>query len=729
MATLMNGWYKGSIPFYDITEIAVSTHGNGSEMWDGSASLDGSIVCYRTGTKVFVVCDDLTGIGDNAFSKFLALKRVTGLCAITTIGAFAFCYTPNIDHIDIDPDKLTSIGESAFRMSSAEDNLDLSSVPTSIIGDKATRHKRWAANELSAVQSVLFPQNVYMEVPNMESQFAYPDIQYGVKNGEPCYVDTSGCTALACYHIWNAMYAGTELQYDNWLDWYNGVVNKDGTYANNNVFDGNVLPRLVSKIGWSENGKTHVDTVAQLQQILNNLQKGYPTYLSIHSTNTQSGTHAVAVVGCNVNTHKLAIVDSSVLSDRGVVSWVAFEDIFVGGASEVDGVWLFTFNFPVLAPNCTWFTQGGTAAKRKSITEICIKNSYTPTGAVAYSWDASAEKNGGITVYVEGTKLTIAGNGSGKIAANADSSDLFSDPNKSDYFTNLKVINGGQLLDTANANSFFRAFNYCSSMVSDPKIRVQGSDVRAAFQNCDSLTNLDAKNWNLTQASSFQNCFFNCRNLKTLVNLSNGTGGKLTSMQSAFSSCNSLEELDVSAIDVSACTSLNKMLMDPEQSMGIRKIIGLEKWSTANVSNFASVFNGCSYLTELDLSSWDTSKANNYDLTFNNMVRLEKLTLGCGFTNINLVSAGLASPNSDYVSEADGMWHDVSGNSYTPANIPIGKFGVYYASDAIKEADFNERVLVKKGSLLKAASAIRERAGTSVGYAPAEFSDAILEIV
>ena len=65
-----------------------------------------------------------------------------------------------------------------------------------------------------------------------------------------------------------------------------------------------------------------------------------------------------------------------------------------------------------LAPNNTWFTQGGTSVTRSSITEINIVDSYIPTGIEIATWDASADKDNSVKCYVTGTKLIIAGNGS-----------------------------------------------------------------------------------------------------------------------------------------------------------------------------------------------------------------------------------------------------------------------------------------------------------------------------
>ena len=705
MATLSGGWYKGGIPFYEITDVSVAVTGSGAESWES----DG-IMCHRNGTKVTIVSNNMTAIGEKAFFKFLALKKVSGLSSVTTIGAYAFCYTPNIASIDIAPGNLTSIGASAFRMSSAEDVLDLSSVSLSIVGDMATRHKRWGTDGLASVQSVSFPKSVYMEVPNMDSQFAYPDVQYGIKNGEPHYVDNGGCSALTCYHIWNAMFAGTEKQFDNWLDWYNAIVNTDGNYANENVFDGNVFTRLVSKIGWISGEQSVVDSASQLQVILDNLRKKFPTYISINSVNSPNVYHAVAIVGCDAKTRKLAVVDSSVLDNRGVVSWVAFEDIFVGGSSEYDGILLISFDFPVLAPNYTWFTQGGTNVAKTSITEINIKDRYTPIGNVTASWDASAAKDGSIVAYVEDTKLTIVGNGHGKISLNPDSSKVFSGDSADARFTNLKSINGGNILDTSNVTNASKMFNYCSLLES---IDVSNwatcnfTTLHTMFQNCASIRGLDVSCWDTGNVTSMIG-MFNMSNetpnttLKTL-DVSGWDVSKVTDMQSMFKNCTALNELDVS------------------------------KWHTSSCVNMQYMFGYCKSLKNLNLSNFDTTKATSLIGMLGEIFAIEKITLGEKFSfngNGNLsnsYSATMPIPRVDYIPGATGNWYDVHGNAIAPSEVPDQKHGVYYSSSAIAEEDMAGMVLVKKKNLMRTAAAIRSKLGSGKAYTHDEFADALLE--
>ena len=81
--------------------------------------------------------------------------------------------------------------------------------------------------------------------------------------------------------------------------------------------------------------------------------------------------------------------------------------------------------YPVLAPNRTWFSQGGTTTQGSTFTKITIVDSYTPTGDETESWNADVNNTGAIKWYKKGTELIISGNGSGKIAMNPDSKSLF----------------------------------------------------------------------------------------------------------------------------------------------------------------------------------------------------------------------------------------------------------------------------------------------------------------
>lgn len=315
---------------------------------------------------------------------------------------------------------------------------------------------------------------------------------------------------------------------------------------------------------------------------------------------------------------------------------------------------------PILATQNTWWAPNVSSITAPSITEIEIMDSYTPTGTVADSWDASEAKDGSVTCYVIGTKLIIAGNGSGKVYANVDSSNLF---NPGDSFVNVITLAGIEHLDTSRTTNFF-----------------------AFFSNFKSVKSLDLRTFDVSKVQFFCQMFENSPNLK--------------------------------------------------------RIKGLDKWNTSAGLGFDGMFERCSALEELDLSSFNTTKAKNgvsassnghKTLTLNNMFlscdNLEKVTVGANFsvngdgTNTKAANkAILPTPSSTYIPGADGNWYTFNGDKYAPNAMKDRTAATYYASfDMVADAD----VIVKNGSLIDTAKAIREKNGTTTQYTPSEFGAAI----
>lgn len=137
---------------------------------------------------------------------------------------------------------------------------------------------------------------------------------------------------------------------------------------------------------------------------------------------------------------------------------------------------------PTLAANSNWY-KGSTA--KSTITAIEIKGSYMPTGTVTEQWNADVDNSGSIKAYVEGTKLTIAGNGAGKIMANADSRNVFTN------FSAATSISGLNLLDTSNV-----------------------TDMSSMFSDCTALTSLDMSSWDTSKVTKMNNIFYSCIRLQ-----------------------------------------------------------------------------------------------------------------------------------------------------------------------------------------------------------------------
>ncbi len=149
-----------------------------------------------------------------------------------------------------------------------------------------------------------------------------------------------------------------------------------------------------------------------------------------------------------------------------------------------------------------WY-QSSKVAKAQ-ITEICVMDSYTPSESdiVDDAWNADADNEGKITCYVIGTvdgkRLIIAGNGSGRIMANPNSYRMMFG------FANVSQITGLSVIDTRNVEVLTTGF------ANLPKLRlIEGHEnwdvrkvtaARQLFAADASLEKLDLSGWDMRAA-------------------------------------------------------------------------------------------------------------------------------------------------------------------------------------------------------------------------------------
>lgn len=304
----------------------------------------------------------------------------------------------------------------------------------------------------------------------------------------------------------------------------------------------------------------------------------------------------------------------------------------------------FTFYVPpILAPSDTWFTKGNSGILRSSITEIELVDTYTPTGSETASWDASEANDGSVMVYVEGTKLTIAGNKSGKVFANPDASYMFADQAKADYYLNLTKIDGIGLLDTSrvtNMQAMFRSIvkvteldlnHFDTSNVTNMNYMfgsytTQGNmglkilnisnwntanveNMRTMFQNCASLVSLDLGSWNVSKVADTSWMFNKCSKLTTIGDTSNWNLSNVTTTKQMFCKCSALKELNTENWNLSKVTSMANMFYE---CTSLTSIGDTHNWNTGACTDMQFMFNLCTSLVELDVSNWDVSKVTNF---------------------------------------------------------------------------------------------------------------------
>ena len=185
---------------------------------------------------------------------------------------------------------------------------------------------------------------------------------------------------------------------------------------------------------------------------------------------------------------------------------------------------------PMMAESSTWY-KGNTA--KSVITEIELADSYTPTGEETESWDASAAGDRSVMAYITGTKLTLAGNGSGGICANTLAFSAFSN------FNCTAAIAGLELLDTASTTTMSGIFSGCSSLTS---LDLSGFDTSSvtnmggAFSGCSSLTSLDLSSFDTSAVTSMSTMFYSCSSL-TSLDLSSFDTSSVTDMSFMFAGC------------------------------------------------------------------------------------------------------------------------------------------------------------------------------------------------
>ena len=167
--------------------------------------------------------------------------------------------------------------------------------------------------------------------------------------------------------------------------------------------------------------------------------------------------------------------------------------------------------------------------------------------------------------------------------------------------SSLISISFGNGWDTSNVTSMSEMFCGCSSLVSLSVSNWDVSDVtdfNSMFKNCSSLVSLNLSGWNTSSAEDegMVEMFYRCSHLTSITFGNNWNTSKLTNLASMFDGC-------------SALTSLN-----------------LSGWNTENVEYMDWMFHGCSSLKELDLSNWDVS----------NVVSMYLMFAGTNLTKLNI---------------------------------------------------------------------------------------------
>ena len=283
----------------------------------------------------------------------------------------------------------------------------------------------------------------------------------------------------------------------------------------------------------------------------------------------------------------------------------------------------------------TWQSYQGefwTDEYRSTVTKIVIQNKLHPIKEAVESWDVSEANDGSVMAYAvlndDGSTYTIYLQGSGKIIANENSSDLFS------YFKILETIEGLEYLNTSNVTDMSYMFDGCHSLTELNLSNFDTSnvtDMSRMFRYNSSLTKLDVSNFDTSKVTDMSSMFEGCGNLESL-DISNFDTSKVIAMSSMFEYCESLTELDVGNFDTSNVTDMNSMF----SSCISLSELDVSNFDTSNVTDMLGMFSWCSGLTKLDVSNFNTSQVTSMSSMFEWCISLTELDVS-NFDTSNVI--------------------------------------------------------------------------------------------
>ena len=152
------------------------------------------------------------------------------------------------------------------------------------------------------------------------------------------------------------------------------------------------------------------------------------------------------------------------------------------------------------------------------------------------------------------------------------------------------------------------------------------------YANNDKITTVKFdKSFSMARPTSTFCWFWGLRKLKTIIGIENLNTSEVKYMNSMFSECCSLTELDVSGFNTANVENMGGMFEGCSQL----KTIDVSGFNTANVEDMSFMFDGCSQLKTLDISGFNTANVDDMGGMFSGCSQLESIDVS-GFNTANV---------------------------------------------------------------------------------------------
>lgn len=189
-------------------------------------------------------------------------------------------------------------------------------------------------------------------------------------------------------------------------------------------------------------------------------------------------------------------------------------------------------------------------------------------------------------------------------------------------------------------------------------------DMRLMFSSCASLETLDLSSFNTEKVKYMYAMFDGAKNLRSIKLPKGFIGSSVTDLRSMFKDCTSLTELDLSGSNAENVKDMGKMFY------GCRALskLDLTDFKTGQVTTMENMFCICSTLETLDVSSFNTENVTTMLGMFNNCSSLRSLDLSSFNTRkvaymqnmfqgcTNLESIDLSSFDTENMKSMTGMF-------------------------------------------------------------------------
>lgn len=268
----------------------------------------------------------------------------------------------------------------------------------------------------------------------------------------------------------------------------------------------------------------------------------------------------------------------------------------------------------------TWFVGD----KSKVLTIDIYNNSeFSKPENVANEW--SAAKDGGTIMCYQVAdsekpdflKLYVVGDN----IHTTDATKLFYN------FTKVKTISGVEKIDFSEATSFAHLFENCRSLTHLYLNNVNTSsitDMSYAFAYCSSLRELEVSDWDVSGVTTFNMTFCTPHSTTsgsklTNLDVSKWDTSSAIDMSWMFWGCDQLGTLDVSGFDVSNVTSFNHTFAHCKL-----RVIDTSRWKNSVVTDFNAMFVN-NLIEFIDLRGFDTSNVQKFDQMFEGNYLLKRI--------------------------------------------------------------------------------------------------------